>query len=102
MASELKLQMELTEVSELQYVYFQPPASLLMNYPCVKYSFAAVNVKHANNKIYKNKKRYEIIVIDFNPDSTIYEKILYHFPLCSLDRIYVYDNLYHFVLTLYY
>lgn len=102
MASEQNLQMELSEVSGLDYVYFKPPASLLMNYPCVKYSLSGINVKRANNKIYNRRNRYEVIVLDYDPDSTIYLKILNHFPMCSFDRVYVSDNLYHFVLTLYY
>jgi hypothetical protein len=101
MAKQLMLQEELTRILGIK-VYFQPPESLKMTYPCVRYSIAGMDHKRANNMIYKNATRYEIIVIDYESDSEIYNLILNHFPMCSFDRVYIADNLYHYVLTLYY
>lgn len=83
-------------------VYFQPPASKLMKYPCIRYSKSAPNTIRANNKVYKNTNCYEVIVIDPNPDSDIPNKILEHFQMCRLDRVYTADNLNHTVFTIYY
>lgn len=102
MASRLKLHEELCEILGTRNVYFQSPGRSGMNYPCVKYSHSGVNANHANNKIYKSVDRYELIVIDPDPDSEIYKKILEHFEMCSYDRGYTADNLNHDVLTLYY
>lgn len=102
MASRLKLHEELCEILGTKNVYFQPPASVKMIYPCIRYSLSSVDSIYANDKNYKNTKRYEIIVIDRDPDSDIYEKILNHFEMCGFDRPYVSDNLNHWVLTLYY
>ena len=102
MASELKLQNEFEEILKSKNVYFQPPADLLMHYPCIRYSLSGVDIKRANNKIYKFKKRYKVVVIDPDPDSAIWEDILAHFPLCSFEQSYASDGLNHVVLTLYY
>lgn len=100
MASRLKLQEEFEAILGSKNVYFQPPAH--MSYPCIKYSWAGMDTKRADNIIYKNTRRYEVTVIDYDPDSTIPEKILNHFQRCSFDRSFPSNNLSHFVLTLYY
>lgn len=100
MASRLKLQEELEMILESKNVYFQPPAR--MSYPCIKYSLAGIDTQRANNSIYKSVNRYEVVVIDYDPDSTIHTKILNHFPMCSFDRAYPSNNLNHFALTLYF
>ena len=83
-------------------VYFQNPESTKMEYPCIKYSLTGVNVIRANNGVYGTYNKYEITVIDYDSDSEIWTKILTHFQMCSFDRAYPADNLYHTVLTLYY
>lgn len=102
MASRLKLHEELCELLGSRNVYFQPPESVRLVYPCIVYSLSGVNKLNANNDSYKTDKRYELTVIDSDPDSEFYEKILNHFRMCSLDRPFVSDNLNHWVLTLYY
>lgn len=107
MASRLELQDEFIDIlgsrdDEQSRVYFQPPASVLMKYPCIRYSKLAPDIKRANDKIYQYTNRYEVIVIDPDPDSEIPDKIMHHFPMCSWDRAYSADNLNHTVLTLYY
>lgn len=102
MADRLNLHEELCDILGNKRAYFQPPASVKMSYPCIRYSLGGVNSFKADDHNYKNTKRYEITVIDQDPDSDIYEKILEHFPMCSLERTYTADNLNHWVLTLYY
>ena len=100
--SRLNLHEELCEILGSRNVYYQPPESVKMRYPCIKYSRSGINQRHANDKSYNNTNRYEIIVIDLDPDSVIPDKILEHFKMCSFDRGYVSDNLNHNVYTLYY
>jgi hypothetical protein len=102
MADRLNLHEELCIILGHSRAYFQPPASFKMSYDCIRYSLAGINSLKADDKNYKNTKRYELVVMDTNPDSDIYLKILEHFPMCSFDRYYVADNLHHWVLTLYY
>jgi hypothetical protein len=100
MASRLDLQAKLEKILGSGNVYFQPPAR--MNYPCIKYSLSGIATKRADNAIYNSINRYEVIVIDYDPDSTIHTKILESFRMCSFDRAYKANNLNHFVLTLYF
>lgn len=83
-------------------VYFQPPDSVKMKYPCIRYSFDGVNNRRADDRLYSTFNRYEVTVIDPDPDSVIYKEIMERFPMCTFDRGYVSDNLNHKSLTLYY
>lgn len=102
MVSKPELREVFCEILGSEYVYFQPPASVMMKYPCIRYSLGAPDLKRANNRIYKNTKRYEVVVIDYEPDSTIPDAILDRFQYASIDRRYTANNLNHTVLTLYY
>lgn len=107
MASRLELHNEFIDVlgtaneSESR-VYFNTPESVKMSYPCIRYAKSGVDKHNANDKPYKTTNQYEGVVIDYDPDSEIADKILHRFSMCSLGRCYVADNLYHFPFTLYY
>lgn len=101
MASRLNLQSKLEELLGSRNVYYQPPESLKMEYPCIRYSKSAISSKHADNVKYANHTLYEIIVIDRRPDNEVIEAIL-ALPLSSFDRHYTSDNLNHDVINLYY
>lgn len=102
MARRLKLHEELCDVLGNRNVYYQPPSSVLLKYPCIKYTKSGIDRKRADNQLYKKVDRYELIVIVSDPDSDIGDKILAHFPMCSFDRWYPANNLNHYVYTLYY
>lgn len=82
-------------------VYHQPPASIRMQYPCVRYGLSGKNVKHANNSKYFNMNQYSLTIIDTNPDSPI-PSLIEQLPYCEFDRSYSKDGLNHWVYTLYY
>lgn len=102
MADRLNLHASLVHILGSDNVYFQPPESLKMKYPCIRYSLSGTVSRHADNRIYSSTKRYEVTVIDSDPDSDIHEKILEQFQMCSFDRSYTADNLNHKTLTIYY
>lgn len=102
MANRLDLHASLVHILGSNNVYFQPPESLKMKYPCIIYSKSGINNKRADDRIYTSTNRYEVTVIDSDPDSDIHEKILAEFQMCSFDRSYTADNLNHKTLTLYY
>ena len=83
------------------YVYFQPPASLKMHYPAIRYSLYGIYNTPADNMPYLIDKAYQIMVIDADPDSDIAEEIL-KWPKCRFNRSYEADNLNHFVFIVYY
>ena len=101
MATRLELQSKLEELLGYKHVYYQPPETIKMEYPAIKYSRSSINTKSADDKIYSKMKRYEIIVIDRKPDNPIIDKLL-ELQYCSFDRHYSADNLNHDVLTLYF
>jgi hypothetical protein len=100
--SRLNLHAELCGLLDNINVYYNPPESVKLKYPCIKYSKSGTSTKRANNAIYKFMNRYEVIVIDTNPDSNIGDILLHRLPMCNFDRSYKSDNLLHNVYTLYY
>lgn len=101
MASRLKLHNELQLILGSSFIYFQPPESVKMNYPCIVYTLGDIDTKYADDKTYLNTKRYEVSIIDYDPDSEIPDKMM-SFPMCSFDRSYVANNLNHWVFNLYF
>lgn len=102
MASRLKLHDELKELLGSDNVYFQPPESVKMRYECIRYSRPSIDTLKADDRNYRSVNRYVVYVIGYDPETVVPQKILEHFPMCSFDNSYVSNNLYHFVLTLYY
>ncbi len=82
-------------------VYFQPPESLKLKYPCIVYERSGIRTDKANNGKYLANKRYTVTIIDEDPDSEIPEKIL-ALQYCSFDRHFISENLNHDVFTLYF
>ena len=101
MGQRLYLQTILETILESRKVYFQPPSTVKISYPCIVYCRNKIDEKHANNRLYTHKYSYQITVIDEDPDSLIPDKIL-ALPLCSFDRHYTANNLNHDVFNLYY
>lgn len=99
--SRLELQSVLEEILGSRNVYFQPPESLKLKYPCVLYELSDILVDHADDEVYRKFKQYMITVIDKDPDSELPDKIN-DLKYCEMDRFYVSNNLNHWVFTLYF
>lgn len=99
MAQPSALQILLSEITP--NVYFQPPADLRMEYPCIVYQRNTVKVDYADNARYHHKKSYQVTVIDRDPNSLIPDKVA-ELPLCSFDRFFAVSNLNHDVYTLFF
>lgn len=100
MASRLNLQRTLEELLGSRRVYFQPPESLKLTYPCIVYEEARGRTFRASDRLYMYRKAYNLIFIDTNPDSVIPDSIRV-LPLCDSGDPYVADNLYHWPFTIY-
>lgn len=83
------------------HVYFQPPESLLMTYPCIVYKRASARSFFSDNIPHHHVKCYEVTVIDKNPDGSIVDKLL-NFPMTTLAQHFTTENLHHDVFTVYY
>jgi len=91
----------LVSKSGLSHVYYQPPEGLKMVYPCIIFEKSNRTTKFADNNPYKLAKRYTVTVIDRDPDSLVPDKIS-TIPTCVTDRIFVTDNLYHEVFSIFF
>lgn len=82
-------------------VYYQPPESVKLNYPCIVYERSDIRTDSANNKPYLKHNQYMVTYIDEDPDSEIPDKLL-ELRYCSFDRHFTSDNLNHDVFKLYF
>lgn len=82
-------------------VYFQPPASVKMQYPAIVYFRSKIDNAHADDEVYKQSLEYEVTVIDRDPDSEIVMKVS-RLPRCRHERHYTADGLNHDVFRLIY
>ena len=94
MGTRLELQALLVGILGTPHVYFQPPPTIQMVYPCIVYHRDYATTDFSDNKPYGYHKRYLVVVIDKDPDSTIPEKVA-ALPKCIFDRFYTVDNLNH-------
>lgn len=96
-----ELQAKLKEIIGNNNVYFQPPETLKMSYPCIVYELSKHQDRHANNGLYGFHSQYQITLIDRNPDSPT-KDALHGLPLTSLSSTFTMDGLNHFVFTTYF
>lgn len=101
MANRLEFHEMLCDILGSRNAYYQPPASVQMKYPAIKYSRRDIKNSHADNSVYMQSLAYEVTVIDEDPDSEIVEKVS-KLPTCRFERHYESDNLNHDVFILYY
>lgn len=91
---------EATKTSSDKKVWFQPPASTRLTYPCIIYKLSDMPPIFANNNPYQIEHEYELLVIDSDPTSPLREKIA-QLPKCRFVRAYENDNLHHYVFNIY-
>ena len=101
MGLRLQLQSLLEDILGSEHVYFQPPANVQMQYPCIVYNRDKAVTQFAGNNPYQYGKRYQVTVIDRNPDSEIPDKVA-TLPTSIFNRFFAADNLNHDVFNLYF
>lgn len=101
MASRLKLHDEFETILGSKNVYYQPPASMHLKFPCIVYKKRAMDSQYADNRAYIHKQSYTVTVIDKDPDSEIPARIA-EMKLCRSENCFCVNNLYHDVFVLYY
>ena len=101
MDRRMELHQKLVSILGSNNVYFQPPESIKLAYPCIIYERSDIDQKYANNKSYLNMVRYSLILVTRTPESSLVNQIL-GLPYCSYDRYYAADSLSHDAFTLFY
>lgn len=102
MAKQRELQKKLCDVLGSKHVYFQPPESIKLVYPCIVYRLETPEDRHANNRVYISNDRWTLTLIEYNPLSTVADDLVSHFSMCRKTQRFTADNLYHTTLQLYY
>ena len=101
MANRLDLQTELEELLGSRNVYFQPPASVRINYPAIVYTRSDIDNTFADDSVYMQSHFYEVTVIDEDPDSKIVDAVS-KLPTCRFSRHVTSENLNHDTFIIYY
>ena len=81
-------------------VYFQPPSTLKMKYPCIVYERRSGDSLYADDSTYRFTYSFTVTYVDTDPDSDVPEQIA-KLPYCKMDRCFTSDNLNHTVFILY-
>ena len=97
----LELQKLLEDVLGSNHVYFQPPETIKMEYPCIVYNLSAGNSRYADNALYFYRNRYTVTYISRDPDDLKHYDII-RVPLLRFDRFYTSNNLNHWVYEVYF
>lgn len=101
MGNRTDLQTLLEALLGSDHVYFQPPPTFQMQYPCIVYERSRIITNFANNLPYKHAKQYKLTVIDEDPDSLIPGKVA-ELPACRFSTAFKSDNLNHDTFTITY
>lgn len=96
--TRLELHNLLIETLGSNHVYYQPPESFKMVYPCIVYSRTDIDPLRADDSAYVKRHRYLVTHIGWNPDDDTVEKLA-DIRGFSYDRHFVSDGLHHDVFT---
>ena len=99
--TRLEIQSILENILGSRNVYYQPPASIKINYPAIIYSLESMTNDHASNGVYLTKKAYKVVYVDSNPDNEMIS-VLNNVIHSTFNSHYVSDNLNHYAYTIYF
>lgn len=100
MATRQELHAKLSEITP--NVYYQPPATVRMRYPCFVYDLADVDTMYADNRVYGAMNAYTVTYICPLPAEEFPKQMLETFRYIRFERPYTADNLHHYTFRLYY
>lgn len=95
------LQALLEEILGSDKVYFQPPENVKLIYPAIVYEQDQLVNEFAGNLPYRQTKRWQVTVIDRNPDTEVSDKVA-ALPMSTFSRFFAADNLNHYIYSLYF
>lgn len=101
-AKRAELNTKLEQILGSGHVYFDPPESVKLSYPCIVYERSAGDTDFANNMPYRFTVRYSLTVISRDADSPILSKLAMSLPSIVFDRHFVTDGLHHDVFSVFY
>ena len=81
--------------------YYQPPKNTQMSYPCIVYKRDYQATSYADNEKYAHLKRWQLTIIDEDPDSGLPDKVE-TLQYTTFIRSYTADGLNHTIITIYF
>jgi hypothetical protein len=94
MGTRLEFQTLLEGLQSGVHVYFQPPPGIEILYPAIIYNRNYAYVSFADNIPYDKTTRYQVTIIDKDPDSPIPDLVA-GLPLTTYVRHYTTESLNH-------
>lgn len=88
----------LSDCGEDENVYFQPPETVKLKYPCILYKLRTLTSEYANDDPYHKMIGYDVTYITRDPKSKVPTKLL-GLPQFAFDRYYTFENLHHYAYT---
>lgn len=82
-------------------IHFQPPENIKLKYPCIIYKFDRYKDFYAGDGRHIVREAYTVTHIYKDPTQNLREAIRLLFTYADFDRVFVNDNLYHDVYTIY-
>lgn len=76
-------------------VFFQPPESVKLEYPCIIYERTSGTTQHGDDRPYRYTQTYLATIIDKDPESGLPEKLATTIKGARFDRHFTVDNLHH-------
>ena len=101
-ARRIELHNKLVEILGSRNVYFQPPESIKMSYPCIVYHKSIGRSFNADNMTYIFTDSYDVTIMDKDPDSPLPDKLLKSFQMIRREKPYPADGVYHSPFVLYF
>ena len=101
MGQRLELQALLEGILGSDHVYFQPPATVQMQYPAIVYERDTARTQFADNEPHRMTLRYKVTVISRDPDTDFHLKVA-KLPMSTYERHFTVANLHHDVLNVFF
>ena len=99
--NRVKLHHMLEDILGSKNVYYDPPESFKLKYPCIVYYLDGFNDLPADNQTYIRMRRYNMTYITTDSEDPIAEKLA-DIRYCTLSRPFAVSDLFHFAYVLYY
>lgn len=90
-----------TQGQTVSRVYFQPPSTVKLEYPCIIYSLSDQKDFFSGDRIYFGMNKYLVTIVDKNPDSLFPEKV-HDLPYSAFSTKFNKDGLNHTIYSLYF
>ena len=100
--NRLRLHEKLVRAMNGPKVYFQPPENIKITRPCIIYKLTDIQDTYADNEPFLRRRKYEVLLVDDDPDSKYIDILKDSFDYIRFTRFYVADTNNHWLFELYF